>query len=223
MKKSIRVMLVEDNREYRDAIIFAMERAADIDLISQFGTAEIALRSLQSQAPRDMPDIVLLDLNLPGISGIDALPWFKEYTPKTKIIVLTQSDSEADILAAISAGAAGYLLKSSTIDQIKDGIHTVVNDGSVLDAKVARFILDSMKGRPKVAKLEKDLSEREIEILVLLAEGHLKKEISDQLNLGYSTIDTHVRHIYEKLEVQNAPAAVHKAHVLGLFPPHKGE
>lgn len=219
MKTKIKVMLVEDHPGYREVITRALKNEKQIELISQFGTAEIALRSLQDMTTRKVPDLILLDLNLPGLSGIEALPFFKQTIPDAKIIILTQSDKESDILNAISQGAKGYLLKSSTANHIRESIKTVIAGGASLDPGVATFILNTMSGRPQKVTLEKDLSEREMEVLELLGEGLVKKEIASELNISVTTVADHVRHIYEKLEVQNAPSAVNKAHRLGLFPP----
>jgi DNA-binding NarL/FixJ family response regulator len=219
MKKQINVMLVEDNPEYREGIEIALEAVPDITLSSQFGTAEIALRNLEHAPVKEIPDLVLLDLNLPGLAGVDALPWFKKYSPKTPIIILTQSNREADVLAAISAGASGYLLKSSTRDQIIDAIRLVMQGGAPIDPQVARYILEKLRGEPQKETEESALSEREIEVLTLLGEGLLKKEIANRLSISAHTVDNHIRHIYEKLHVPNAPAAINKAHRLGIFPP----
>jgi DNA-binding NarL/FixJ family response regulator len=218
MKSKIKVMLVEDNPEYREVINLALDDEADIELTSQFGTSEIALRSLQDMSTRKVPDLVLLDLRLPGMDGLDSLPYFRSSLPDAKIIILTQSDEEADVLRAISRGASGYLLKSSTLGQITDGIRSVMDGGAPLDAGVARFILETLKDSLPKGETENMLTERELEILTLLGEGLVKKEIADQLGISYTTVDTHVGHIYEKLEVRNAPSAVNKAHRLGLFP-----
>lgn len=217
MKDKIRIMLVEDHPAYREVIERAIKRDSKLDLISQFGTSEIALRSVQEASPSATPDLILLDLNLPGMSGLESIPWFKKYIPKAEILVLTQSDKEADIHAAISAGASGYLLKSAKVAQIKEAIQTIVDGGASLDPNVARFILNKMKTAPTIEQPEKGLSEREKEILTLLGEGLVKKEIAGQLEIGVTTVAYHVKHIYEKLNVQNAPAAIHKAHKLGLF------
>ena len=219
MKDKIRVMLVEDNREFRDVIEFALEKDPDIELESQFGTAEFALRSLQSLSTRKVPDLVLLDLCLPGMSGLEALPYFRQSIPDSKIIILTQSDSEADIMEAISKGAAGYLLKKSTVQMVKEGILVVMNGGGSLDPGVAKLIMEKMASTPAPKPLAKPLSDRELEILTLQSQGLLKKEICAKLKISRNTVDTHVRHIYEKLEVQNAPAAVGKAFRSGLLPP----
>lgn len=221
MKKPINVMLVEDNPEYREGMAIALEVVPDISLTTQFGTAEIALRSLQEMAGANVPDIVLLDLNLPGLSGIEALPWFATYSPETPVIILTQSNREADVLAAITAGAAGYLLKSSTRDQLIEAIRLVKKGGSPIDPHIARYILQTLRERPRKANDERALSEREIEVLSLLGEGLVKKEIAGELGISSHTVDNHMRHIYEKLQVPNAPAAITKAFKAGILPHNK--
>ena len=121
------------------------------------------------------------------------------------------------MLRAISRGASGYLLKSSTLDQITEGIRSIMAGGASLDTGVARFILETLQTKLPKNEIEQVLTPRELEILTLLGEGLVKKEIADQLGISYTTVDTHVAHIYEKLEVRNAPSAVNKAHRLGLF------
>lgn len=212
------VMLVEDNPEYRDVIDFALKDDPGIDLQSQFGTAEFALRSLQDMSTRIVPDIILLDLKLPGMSGLEALPHFRQSAPEAKVIILTQSDREADIVVAISGGASGYLLKSCTVNEVKDGIQTVMRGGASLDASVAKFILGTFRKSPAKAQPEHTLTDRELEILQLQAEGLAKKEIADRLDISTHTVSNHIRHIYEKLEVPNAPAAVSKAYKTGILP-----
>lgn len=217
MNRKIRIMLVEDHPGYREVITRMLKSQSDIELISQFGTAEIALRTLQDTSKQNVPDLILLDLNLPGISGLEALPLFIKHAPAAKIIVLTQSDRKEDVFTAISQGVSGYLLKSATAQQIKEGIYTVMKGGASLDPGMAKHILDAMKTRTRGIGPDKVLTERELEVLSLLGEGLVKKEIADQLNITVSTVVDHVRHIYERLNVQNAPSAVHKAHRLGLF------
>jgi DNA-binding NarL/FixJ family response regulator len=216
MKKNIRIMLVEDNRDYRSVIEHALEVEPDIELVSQFGTPEIALRSLE-QRDGNLPDLILLDLRLPGMDGLEALPWFLKALPDAKVIILTQSDAEADVLKAIKLGAAGYLLKSTRADQLIDGIRNVMSGGASLEAGVARLIIETLQTKLPDSEPKELLSKREFEILTLLAEGLVKKKICEQLNLSYSTVDTHVAHIYNKLNASNAPAAVNRAYKLGLL------
>jgi DNA-binding NarL/FixJ family response regulator len=218
MKRKTRIMIVEDHPEYREVVELSMNKEADFELISQFGTAERALRSLQDRSTRKEPDIILLDLNLPGMNGLEAIPFFHSALPGIKIIILTQSDREADVYKAITLGASGYLLKSSTLMSITENIRSVMNGGAPLDAKVAQYILTKLK--PKLSELENEmplLSPREMEVLNLMAEGLAKKEIADRLTISTNTVVTHANHIYEKLHANNAPSAINKAHRLGLF------
>ena len=218
MPDPIRVLLIEDNPEYREAVRLALEDLPDILLIGEFGTSEVALRTLAEDSPTDAPDIILLDLRLPGQSGLDALTDLCRCALQAKIIVLTQSNREQDVLRAISLGAAGYLLKSATLSQIIDGIRTVAEGGATLDADVARFILSSLQARlPEGSDKARLLSERELEILALLADGLVKKQIAGRLNISYTTVDTHVGRIYSKLKVTNAASAIDKAHRLSIL------
>ena len=218
MKSKIRVLLVEDNPRYREVIALALKQEPGIQLASEFGTAEIALRSLRSDASTELPDLILLDLRLPGMDGLEALPQFLTAAPQAKVMILTQSDNEADVLRALSLGASGYLLKSSTVGTITEGIRTVVKGGALLDAGVARYILNTLKARQPTNGSESLLTDRQKEILTLLGEGLLKKEIAERLGISYSTVDEHVAHIYDRLGVRNAPAAINKAHVLRILP-----
>jgi DNA-binding NarL/FixJ family response regulator len=213
----IKLMLVEDNPEYRKVLETAILRDTKMELVSKAGTAERALNKLEHDANQPPPEIILLDLSLPGMSGLEAIPWFKKYAPHTKIIILTQSENEGDIFNAIKQGVAGYLLKSATIQQIKEGIQMVIDGGSPLTPSVAKHILDSFKNPKQKSVEEPPLTDRENEILYLLAQGLVKKEIADKLKISFFTVSSHVRHIYEKLEVPNAPAAVAKAYKTGLI------
>ena len=214
----IKVMLVEDHPEYREAIRLALEGASDIELIAQVGIAERGLAILQDRAQHITPDVILLDLNLPGKSGLDSLPDFRSASPDTKVIVLTQSQQEASVVRAIQSGASGYLLKSSTVAQIMDGIRTVASGGAILGSGVAKFILSALHDRTPSEELEDALSNREIEVLSMLGKGLLKKEIACELGISAATVATYIRRIYEKLDVQNAPSAVSKAYRTGVLP-----
>ena len=214
---TIRIMLVEDNTGYREVVALAITEQNDMTLSGQFGTTEIALRELGATPASEQPDILLLDLRLPGMNGLAAIPLFHAAAPATRIIVLSQSDDPHDITQAITAGVSGYLLKQASLNELTDGIRTVASGGASLDKDVARYILKTMQ-QPVIAE-EDLLSEREQEVLKLLAEGLAKKEIAARLELSYSTVDSHVTRIYEKLDVRNAPAAVGKAFRTGLLRP----
>lgn len=216
--RPIQVILVEDSPDYRLVIEHALEVEPDIELVGQYGTSEIALRALENNQLKLSPDLILLDLRLPGMDGLESLPWFQKAQPKAKIVILTQSNAESDVLKAIQLGAAGYLLKSSTADQLVDGIRSVIQGGATLDASIARFILDALQTTLPEEASEALLSKRQMEILALLADGLVKKEIADQLKISYSTVNTHVEHIYQKLNAANAPAAISKAYKKGILP-----
>ncbi len=213
----IKIMLVEDSPEFREVIAFSLSDEADIEIVSQFNTADAALRSLQHPGNTQAPDLILLDLNLPGISGLDAIPKFRQLAPKTEILILTESEREADVLSAISSGAVGYLLKESSLVNITEGIRTVMGGGASLDPVMARYLLKNQSRYNLFKEDAKQLSPRELQILDLLAKGELQKQIADALDISPKTVGFHIGHIYEKLEVQNAPAAVDRAHRLGLF------
>ncbi len=214
-------MLVEDYPGYREIVELALGREPDMELTSQFGTAERALRNPLNRDVPNHPDIILLDLNLPGIGGLEAIPHFIAALPGAKIIILTQSDREADILQAIMLGASGYLLKSSTVKQLTEGIRTVMAGGASLGAKVAKFVLNTLETKLPQRDIELLLTERELEILTQLAAGQVKKEIAERLGISINTVVTHVSHIYEKLNVKNAPAAIAKAFQIGILPGRK--
>ena len=217
MKIKRRIAIVEDQIAYRETIAFAIKADADVESVFEFGTAEIALRRLAGMLEKDRPTIILLDLRLPGMSGLEAIPKFRKILPQTEIIIVTQSESTLDIVSAIKAGASGYLLKSATIEEIKSSITSVSEGGASLDPNVAKYILNNFRGTNDTCGHDKNLSEREREILQMISAGLLKKEIADKLDISVTTVAYHVKHIYEKLNVQNAAAAVSKAYRKGIL------
>lgn len=218
MKKNINIIMVEDHPEYREIVEMAISRQDGMELTEQFGTAERALEHLrQLDEHDDMPDVILLDLNLPGMDGLEALELLAKEAPKARIVALTQSDHEEDILKTISRGASGYLLKSSTVQQLIESINMVMEGGASLDARIAGFVMASLKARLPRQELEKMLTAREIEILGLMAEGMVKKQISEKLGISVTTVISHVGNIYEKLEASNAPSAIAKGFKLGIL------
>ena len=220
MSTPTKVILVEDNPEYRNVLKLAFEFDESIELIAIYGSAEHALRALEPKSKQGLsPDILLLDLNLPEMSGLDAMQWFHDYLPQTPIIVITQSEAESDVLTAIQKGASGYLLKSSTVQQIKDAIETVAKGGGQLDSKVAKYNMNQIHQQvPLTNASQSTLSSRELEVLGHLADGLLKKEIAEKLGISFFTVSTHIRHVYDKLNVLNAPAAVSTAYQTGILP-----
>lgn len=213
----IKVMLVEDHPEYRDVVEIAVARQPDMELTGKFGAAEVALRSCDGSANHSKPDIILLDLGLPGMSGLESMSHFVESFPQAKIIVLSQSNRESDVLTAISQGASGYLLKSSSVDTISESIRAVTNGDVTIDSGIAKFLVQKLQLVLSKEELNTALTPRELEVLSLVGEGMSKKEIAQQLGITSNTVRTHTVHIYEKLNVQNAPAAITKAYRQGIL------
>ena len=218
MQSKIKVMLVEDHPEYRETLEFVLGKEKGIELVSQFGNAELALRHIQSCASDQQPDIILLDINLPGMSGLEAMPWFEKYRPEVKIMILSQSDMEADVLLAVQQGASGYLLKSCKMAELTQGIRTVYAGGATLEPGLANFILSTLQPQMPKAAIECNISQREREVLSLIGDGMTQKQISTQLEISIYTVTDHLKNIYEKLKVTNAPQAIGKAYRTGILP-----
>lgn len=215
MSQKIKIMLIEDNTAYRKAIACALKNQEKMELHSQFNTAEVALREIQKNPTHT--DLILLDLDLPGMTGIEALSIFQDYKPDIKIIILTQSDRAKDILSCIAAGANGYLLKCASTTKINEAIKTVIRGYASVDPLVAKFMMESLQSRLPKSITTTPLSDRELQVLKLLSEGKTKKEISSELSISAFTVATHVRHIYEKFNVFNAPEAIGKAYRTGIL------
>ena len=150
----------------------------------------------------------MLDINLPGLSGLDALPRLKQLLPSTDIIMLTQHDDYTNVLTALQRGAAGYIIKDGTINDIHQAIVEVHGGAAVIDPRLSRIVLTTLVGNRSDPEESFHLSMREAEVLGALADGLTKKEIAYNLNISYHTVDQYVRNIYEKLKVPNIAAAI---------------
>lgn len=217
MKRPINVLLIEDNPDYRNTLKLGLETSKKVVVVGEFGVAERALRFLATPGKTTTPDIILLDLNLPGMPGIDSIKYLYEVCPAVRILILTQSESEQDVISAIKLGASGYLLKSASLNDILNGISNVHRGGAHLNTYVAKFLVDTLKLNLPNTSNNYQLTGREKQVLELLATGLSKKEIAEQLSIGVATVVTHVSHLYDKLEVPNAPAAISKAYKEGLL------
>ena len=203
----IRVWLVEDNEVFRRNVQRVINGLEEMICDGSFDSAESSFAALHDNPA---PDVILLDVQLPGIDGIGK---FKEVAPDTRVIILTVFDDAAKIFRAVCAGASGYVLKASGTDKIGDSIRQVMRGGAPMTPEVAKKVLDAFANSDLMPGTEGDygLTAREQEILRLLAEGMLKKEIADALSISVNTVSTHLRRVYDKLHVNTNTGAVAKA------------
>jgi len=211
--ENISIWLVEDNRTFRDTVARVLDRVEGMECTGSFTSSEDALEALNEGR---VPDIILLDVQLPGQSGLEAVRTIKAISPSTRVVMLTVFDDHQKIFQAICAGASGYLLKTAPVDRIVEAIREALDGGAPMNPNVARSVLD-MFARLAAPKFDYSLTDREQSILELMTKGLTKKEIASQLSLSYHTVDTHLRNIYTKLHVHNRSGAVAKAFKERLF------
>jgi len=210
----INVWLVEDNHLFRDTVARALNQVDDMRCSQLFSNAEDAVDALLGGA---IPDIIMLDIELPGQSGILAASQFKAITPTTPIVMLTAFDDGDKIFEAICAGASGYLVKNSPpLERIVDAVHEALRGGAPMTPHVAKLVLDKFAKLSK-PKIDYGLTMREKKVLELMVEGLISKEIASRLDLSYHTVDTHVRNIYTKLHVHTRIGAVTKVFQERIF------
>ena len=201
---SIHVGIVEDNRSVRENLAEFIEGTPGFACVAACATAEEALRKL----PAIRPDVALVDINLPGKSGVDFVKEFRGLCPGTQLIMLTVEAESARVFESLKAGATGYLVKHVAAEEILEAIREVHAGGAPMSSQVARMVVGTFREPPPTRATDVQLSVRETEILGLLAKGHRSKEIADVLGIGVGTVNTHVRHIYEKLHVRSRAQAV---------------
>ena len=206
------VWITEDHAPFRRTIARVLGTEEGLQCTAQFDSSEALLKALQGT---EKPQLLLLDVGLPGMSGLEALRLIRERSPKTLVVILTVFEDDDKIFQAICAGAAGYLLKTSTAAEIVQGVRDALAGGSPMNPRTARRVLE-MFTRMAPKQSDYGLSDREKEILQLMTTGLIKKEIAHRLSLSVHTVDTYLRRIYEKLEVNTRTGAVAKALKEGL-------
>ena len=201
--------VIEDNPAFRRTLVRGLGQLMPDTLFYEFGTIAQVMEGF-GQLPA--PHVFLLDVGLPGMDGLQAIPLLREAAPEAHILILTVFEDEAKIFAAISSGAHGYILKVSPLRQIVDAIGEIQAGGLPLTPRVARKLIEHFTSRKAKAPSNEryDIKEKEREILQLIVEWLLKKEIADRLGIGIHTVDTHMRSIYKKLKVTTRAAAVSK-------------
>jgi len=205
--------LIEDNHSFRRTVAKVLQEVQDLECTREFANSEEALEALVGGA---VPDVILLDVELPGLNGLEAVKQIRSIAPSTRVIMLTVFDDHDKIFKAICAGASGYLLKTSSVEGIIESIREAQAGGAPMTPRVARSVLD-MFVREMPPHQDYGLTARERQILELMTQGLIKKEIADQLSLSYHTVDTHLRNIYTKLHVHTRTGAVSKAIKERLF------
>lgn len=213
------VLLVEDEVRTRSHLARSIESEPGLALSAAVGSCAEARAALR-EAP---PDVLLTDLDLPDGNGIELIREVRQRWPRTEIMVVTVSGDERTVLSAVEAGAGSYLLKQGTREEIGAAILQLLEGGSPISAPIARHLLRRFQAPDHVARDLPDahLTERETEILKLVAKGFRSSEIGELLSISPHTVTTHIRHIYEKLEVNSRGAAVYEAVNRGLIRTHE--
>jgi DNA-binding NarL/FixJ family response regulator len=202
----ITVSIVEDNDQLRSTLARVLNRAEGFQCLSQYPNAEAALESI----PKERPDVVLMDINLPGMNGVECVRRLKQSAPEMQVVMLTVYEDTENIFNALAAGASGYLLKRTKSAELLEAIRDVVRGGSPMTTHIARKVVQSFQRPATSVEPTEDLSPREKEVLDCLAQGFLYKEIAGKLGISYETVHTYIRRIYEKLQVRTRTEAVAK-------------
>lgn len=202
---TIGICVVEDDAGFRSGLERLLNRTQDFRCLGCFASGEEGLEDI----PEIKPDVVLMDLNLPGMNGVECVRKLKASLPSIQIVMLTVYEDPDQIYNALSAGAMGYLLKQTPAEELLEAIRDVHRGGAPMSSQIARKVVMSFQSTPATSDAE-GLSAREREVLDYLAQGFLIKEIGDKLGIGFDTVRTYVRRIYEKLHVHSRAQAVAK-------------
>jgi DNA-binding NarL/FixJ family response regulator len=209
---NIAVSIVEDDAPVRSMLADWIQRASGFRCAGKYGNAEAAVAAL----PSEKPHVILMDINLPGISGIECVRQLKPLLPNTQFVMLTVYEDADHIFKALAAGATGYLLKRVSRGELLAALRDVHAGGSPINSNIARKVVQSFQKPAHQPSEAMELSPREREVLELLARGYLYKEIADALQISIPTVNTYIRRIYEKLHVRSRSQAVAKfTHVPG--------
>ena len=202
----IRTCIVEDINDVREGMVSLLSKDDRFDVVASFSNAETAIDELEAW----QPDIVIMDINLPGVNGIECIRKTKDLCPGTQFIMFTIYEDDEKVFEALMAGASGYLLKKTPFDKICESLVELKQGGSPMSTQIARKVINRLRSTESINELE-ILSARENEVLNYLAKGLLYKEIAIKLNISTSTVRQHIHKIYEKLHVQNRTEALNKA------------
>jgi DNA-binding NarL/FixJ family response regulator len=204
----ITVSIVEDNPSTRENLVLLLSEANGLKCLSTFATGEDALRGI----PLEKPEVALVDINLPGMDGIECVAKLKSRMPQLLVLMLTTYEQHDLIFRSLRAGASGYLLKNMPPEELIEAFEQVHAGGAPMSMQIARTVVDYFHRTQKCASDWEKLTQREQEILSLLAKGLLYKEIADNLCIAFHTVRAHIRNIYEKLHIQSRAQATIKFH-----------
>jgi DNA-binding NarL/FixJ family response regulator len=202
----ITVSIVEDSEQVRTTLARVINRAEGFQCLNQYANAEAALEGLV----RDRPNVVLMDINLPGMNGVECVRRLKQTAPEIQVMMLTVYEDTENIFNALAAGASGYLLKRTSRQELLEAIQEVNRGGSPMTTHIARKVVQSFQKAGVSSQPTENLSPREQEVLDYLSKGFLYKEIAENLGISYETVHTYIRRIYEKLQVRTRTEAVAK-------------
>lgn len=208
---SIKVSIIEDHKEFRESIYYILQSTEGFQCVGKYISVEEALETMPKS------DVVLLDINLPGMSGIEGIGKIKALYPETKIVMLTVFDDNKNIFHAILSGADGYILKKTQPIRLIQAVEDAAAGGSPMTPSIAKQALELFKEHVSLKSEEDPLTEREHEILSLIVNGLDNNEISAKLFISLQTVRNHIRHIYEKLHVHSKSQAVVKALKEGII------
>jgi DNA-binding NarL/FixJ family response regulator len=214
MKKTIQIAVVEDNPAYARSIQEIISISEGMECSAIFHSAEDCSHAYQSGSP-PVVDVILLDLKLPGKSGMSLIPFLRKLAPQSAILVLTSNDDYRTVLEAIHLGVVGYVLKDAPVAALRQAILDVHEGGSVIDPQLSRLVLKAFQDKGN--EENNPLSQRERQVLELMAMGYAKKDVATELGLSYSAVALYTANIYEKLQVPNIAAAVSTAIRKGLI------
>lgn len=201
---SIKVAIVEDSTGVRENWNKLIDRAPGFRCVGSFDTAEAALKRL----PAIEPDVVLMDINLPGMSGIECTSRLKEKLPRTQILIVTVYADNEHVFDALRMGASGYLLKCTEPEDLLRSITEVMHDGAPMSGRIARKVIATFRKPASAATAKAKLTRREEEILELISRGYANKEIAAKFGTSVETVRTQLRHVYEKLHVHSRTEAI---------------
>ncbi|HVU27575.1 MAG TPA: response regulator transcription factor [Verrucomicrobiae bacterium] len=202
----INVAIVEDNRSFREKLENYLNETPGYQCVCVCDSAEDAIRMI----PRRAPDVVLMDIHLPNMSGVDCTRRLKELCPSVRILILTVYEDNDRIFGALKAGASGYLLKRADPDDILRAIQEVKQGGAPMSSQIAYRVVESFRETTPDQPHDEKLSQREKEILQALCKGYSSKEIAEHFSISVTTVNTHLHHIYEKLHVRSRTEAILK-------------